>query len=221
MNLKKLKLNPNWVLIKIDDSNEYIKLKDFKLFLDVSFEPEKNAQTIGTVIRTSPIFYSRKNIGSNPWKVPMELQEGDRVIFHFMAAKAAIKEGRCLVEDGEKYIIIPYDRLFVALRGDDVIPLNGIILIEPEFTGLKSDFIYIPESTQQVSRIKGVVKYLGAIVDEYREYQNMGGDLDEVKVGDTVMFTDINAIPLQWEHHSVLKKTLYRMHRMDILCTVN
>lgn len=222
MNLETLKLNPNWVLLKIDNSNELIKLKNgVTLFLDTSFEPEKNAQTVGTVVRTAPLFYSRKSRShSNPWKVPMELKEGDIVIFHFMSAAAAFNEGRCFVENGEKYIIVNYDRLFVAMRSEEVIPLNGIILIEPETTGVTSSLIYIPEEFQQTSQTTGHVRYAGALVGDYIDYPDMS-DQDDIKPGDKVTFSEVNSIPLQYEFHSLLKKKLYRMHRMDLLCKIN
>lgn len=217
MNIEKLKLPNNWVCVSIDDSNEWINLPNGeKLKLDISYETEKHSQTVGKVVKICDnLFYHKKLIPSHPWKVPMELQEGDIAIFHFLSVSNSKKMGHVMDEDNKRYVFMPYSEIFCAIRDGKVVPVNGWILVEPEEKELPQTTFVIPEMAKGKSETRGTVLYAGAPVEDYKDY-DYGHD-PEVNVGDKITFKRLDAIPLQYEFHNLLGKTLYRMQRKDVL----
>lgn len=207
-------LTPGWILISFDNSNEKINCGGIELLLDTSFQETQNAQTIGTVVKIAPIYFNLKSSNSHPYDVPMELEIGDKIIFHFNTIAMAKKEGRWFEEKGVQYAYIRYENLFCALRGDKVIPLNGFIFVAPNEKELPNTIFEIPDIAKGDSEIMGVVKYAGSPVDRYKDFPDIGGD-PEVNVGNEVLFNKIESIPLQYALHSLLGN-LYRMHRKDV-----
>ena len=64
----------------------------------------------------------------------MELQIGDEVMFRYINRIAVVEDEMVFGRDemGERGImLVSYDELYLAIRGDEVILLNGWILVEP------------------------------------------------------------------------------------------
>lgn len=216
MNIEKIKVPNNWVCIETDNSNEYVKLGGEKIILDISYAPEQHSQTVGKVVKVCDhIHFSKKSHPSHPYDVPVELKEGDTVIFHFLAVRNAKNEGKQMTQDGKTYSFIPYSEIFCALRGDDVFPVNGWILVEPLEKELPKTSIILTDLSKGSSETHGIVKYIGAKVKDYKDFPNLGEDPD-VAVGDKIMFSKLDSIPLQYELHNSLGRLLYRMHRKDV-----
>ncbi len=211
-----------WVVVQIDDSNEWIKIGEtgHKLWLDVSFEPERMAQTKGTVVvRCEDVSYR------SPYKgIPVEIMDGDEVVFHYLCVKDAMLNSRSFVEteDGEqfKYVCIPYENLFQAKRDDRIIALNGFVLIEPfeekateyEYDPNHEDFREIKKKTRTKSITRGIVKYVGCEVPAYRDYPDMDDEGYDLNPGDVVAFKPEEALPLKFVFDD--NKLLYRSHRI-------
>lgn len=209
-----MKIPYNWVYIKPDLTNEIVLPSGHTLFLDTRFEEQGHAPTYGTVIQApEALRFSRDaSVESVQFDVPMEIQVGDKVIFHFNSLGIAQEQGR-VFEEG---FMVRYDSLFVAIRGEQVIPLNGNIIVEPESAVIRSN-LFIPAIAKKKAKQVGRVLYTGSEVKDYRF------DVDAfdvpVEVNDRVLFIHYNAVPLQHfpELHGKLKKTiLYRMQRKDI-----
>lgn len=216
MNIEKIKVPNNWICIETDDSNEYVKLGNEKIIIDTSYAPEQHSQTVGKVVKVCDhIFFSSKSHPSHPYDVPVELKEGDTVIIHFLAVRNAKSEGKQMIVDGKKYSFIPYSEVFCALRGDDVFPVNGWILVEPIEKELPKTSIILTELSKGKSETHGYVRYMGAKVKRYKDHPQLGEDPD-VNIGDKVMFSKLDSIPLQYELHNKLGKLLYRMQRKDV-----
>jgi co-chaperonin GroES (HSP10) len=217
MNIEKIKVPNNWICVQSDDSNEYVTIGKEKIKLDISFAPEQHSQTVGKVVKVCDnIHFSKKFHPSHPWDVPVEIQEGDTVIFHFLALKNAKGEGKTFTENGVRYSFIPYSEVFCALRGDEVHPVNGWILVEPFEKELPKTSIILTELSKGKSEERGVVRYAGAKVMGYKDHPQLGED-PEVNIGDSVVFSKLDSIPLQYELHNKLGKLLYRMQRKDVL----
>lgn len=211
---------PNWVLVEVDDSNKYLKLGDNKILIDTTFEPERRAQIEGTVIDFGSLFFKQDDPNSTDFDVPMELQKGDKVLFHFLAVNDAIAKGRWDIVDGKKLLFIPYDRIFVAIREKKLVPLNGWLFIKPKVEETTSSSIIIPDMARtSVSKTRGTVEYIGCTVNAYRNYPEQSDYGCDVNIGDEVLFNDADAVPL----HDSLQQLLigyYRIHRIDILSVV-
>lgn len=221
--IEKVKLPNNWVCIKVDDSNEWVNLGKEKIKLDVTFEKEKHAQTVGTVVNVCEnIFFSQKSVPSHPWDVPIEIQPGDTVVFHYLTLKNAKDDGKIDHVDGVQYAFIPYADIFCAVRGGEILPVNGWVFVEPE-KDVPNTFLSVPDIAKKDSEITGTILYAGAKAMAYHGKESQGAwvwEDPDVSVGDKVFFNSTDAIPLQYEFHSITGKKLYRMRRKDILAVL-
>lgn len=221
MNIEKIQVPANWVCVEIDDSNEFVKLGDEKIKLDTTFEPEKNAQTVGRLVKVcSHLTFNPTSSTTHDYDVDIEVVKGDTVVFHFMTVLAARKHGKTFTQDGKEYVFMPYERLFVALRDGEVLPLNGIILVEP-LEEVPSTSLAVPEIAIKNSKTTGIVRYAGMKCRGYAGIHKDFGEDPDVPVGSKILFKTQEAIPLQYEFHSIISKNLYRMHRKDVLAIIN
>lgn len=148
--IKNLTIPHTYVLVKMMRSNDEIFIGDFKAWLNTNFEQEKHQSVFGEVVKVPEnLFFlgsadqARYNPKCMPWECEMELQVGDKVVIDYIEAQTAMGEGhnnkanpRFLVDysrqDKEWYCFIPYQHCLVAVRDEEIIPLNGNILAEPE-----------------------------------------------------------------------------------------
>jgi len=121
-----------------------------------------------------------------------------------------------------------YDDIYVAIRGEEIIPINGTVLVEACDTTVEEDVqqalrsgLHLPDTVlKEKSEIYGVVKHLGTPLRGYlRADPDLTEVYDEVNVGDQVVFHHVRAIELQYSLHQILEKgkVIYRMRRKDIL----
>ncbi len=223
------------ILIRLDAENDHIKLKGgMTLYIDNTYDPEKHATVSGTVFGLpSHLSYTGKPNQGMPWLTDMELREGDRVICYYLAIINAFKpeQMRFFVKDNDRYVFIPYSSIFVAMRGDEVIPINGYCLVEPcedpfvadtkkrlEKIGLE----LVTLDTKSNTNVSfGVVRYMGKPNREYIDEGNTDEGV-EVKVGDTVVLRKVSDIPLQYPLHQKFDggKTFWRVQRRKILAVL-
>ena len=217
-----MKLLFNNVLVKFDEPNDHIKVGDVELQIDTSYNPMQHAITTGTVIGLpSRLIFDRKEPSKTMlYDTDMELRVGDRIIFEYLAYGEAVKNDP--IDGG---YCIRYDEVLVAIRGEQVIPVNGIVLIEPidisetEEVKEMSKFLVVPDYVKtQKSESRGVVRHVGSPLRGYAmDTSNSIHEADDLHVGDKVYFNSNYAIPLQYEMHRIFDKVLYRMRRKDIL----
>lgn len=220
----------NYVLVRLDKDNDLIKLKNgVELYVDTTFEPEKHATVTGIVcgLPQKLLYTGIPNLGM-PWKTPIELKFGDRVVMYYLSVVNALRPEtlRAVVIEGEKYIWIQYQNIFAAVREGLIVPVNGYCLIEPCDS---------PEITAQDDRMKkvgltmfrsdkksltgvvyGKVKYLGRPNDAY-----VDGHTDEgvnINPGDTVVMKKITDLPLEYDMHANIDggKRYWRVQRRYI-----
>jgi len=217
-----MKLLFNNVLVKFDEPNDHIKVGDVELQIDTSYNPMQHAITTGTVIGLpSRLIFDRKEPAKTMlYDTDMELRVGDRIIFEYLAYGEAVKNDP--IDGG---YCIRYDEVLVAIRGEQVIPVNGIVLIEPidisetEEVKEMSKFLVVPDYVKsQKSESRGIVRHVGSPLRGYAmDTSNSIHEADDLHVGDKVYFNSNYAIPLQYEMHRIFDKVLYRMRRKDIL----
>jgi co-chaperonin GroES (HSP10) len=217
-----MKLLFNSVLVKFDSPNDHIKVGGVDIQIDTSFNPMQHTITSGEVIGLPSrlIFNPDDPAKTMLYDTDMELKVGDRIIFDYLAYNEAIKNDP--IDGGH---VIRYDEVLVALRGDDIIPVNGIVLVEPiditetEEVKQMSAFLEVPDYVKkQKSETRGVVRYVGTPLRAYAmDTSRTIYESDDLHVGDKVYFDASYAIPLQYDMHRLIDKTLYRMRRKDIL----
>jgi hypothetical protein len=204
----------NFVMIRLDKDNDLIKLKNgTELYIDTSFESEKHATVTGIVygLPKRLSYTGIPNIGM-PWKTPLELKMGDRVVIYYLAVVNALRPEmmRAVVEDGQKYIWTQYQNIFAAVRDGQIVPINGYCLIEPcdspeisaqdkrmEKVGLT---MYRSDKKSLTGVVYGKVKYLGRPNEAY-----VDGHTDEgvaINPGDTVVMKKISDLPLEYDLHA-------------------
>tara|TARA_R110000868_G_scaffold360225_1_gene622261 strand:- start:3597 stop:4283 length:687 start_codon:yes stop_codon:yes gene_type:complete len=216
-----MKIPYNYVGIKPFPADE-IRLKSgHTLFIDVRFEEQRQAQVVGEVV----LLPQELRFSTDPEKASLEfdtdneLQLGDTVVFNYLAATAAKKDGHIL--DGG-VILVPYDRLYSAIRGEEIICLNGIVLVEPEQERYNT-ILELPQSMRKNVKCIGKVIHSGKPTRGSRSEHKVKGRTSpdmEIPKGAKVVFHWTNAIPVQPEHEmkgAITKdKMLYRMRPSDI-----
>lgn len=232
-----MKLLRNYVLIKPDATNTFTLSTGNDLYFDNRFEEQKAAPQSGTVIAVPEKLTFSHNPGENSldYQTDMELIVGDRVIFNYNAKAEAMAMGMVLGDD----FFVRYDMIYVAVRDESVICVNGTVIVEPENEEFRTK-LFLPEYLRnKVKKTTGIVKYASKTphhAERFKPELNtlsapMYVDENEfkpmkryVKPGDRVLFHFSNAIPLQhyYELHGVLSKTmLYRMKHTDIECVMS
>lgn len=118
-------------------------------------------------------------------------------------------------------VCIPYDKIYVAIRGGEIICINGNILVEPE-EEVVNTFLEVPDNAKVKSKQLGRVVHAGKPNRQYRAYViNFGiksGD-DPVKPGDRILFNWNDAIPIQPNAElrgEISRGMLYRMQHKDV-----
>ena len=180
----------NWVLIKPNRGEDEIVLNkgehnEMKFYIDFRFDPTKHAPTVGEVVRVpEKLYYSRSNSNSTEWLTDMELREGDTVLYSYLSASIALgmeqntyghtyEDKRIVTVEGDDniYILVKYDKIYVAKRNEDVIPVNGYMLIEPLERKSIDTFLHLPDIVKEANKdssMYGVVRYKGSRIEEYR-----------------------------------------------------
>ncbi|NBP05186.1 MAG: hypothetical protein EBV15_03040 [Bacteroidetes bacterium] len=127
---------------------------------------------------------------------------------------------------GDGAIALPYDSIYAAIRNDQVICINGFILVEPEKERIVTD-LFVPDNAQDLSKQIGTVVYAGTPNRGYKIDVLVNGYTspdDPVSVGDRVMFNWNDAIPVQpnAELRGEIKRgMLYRMQHKDVHAVVD
>lgn len=223
--LAKIRPLNNFILVKTTRENDEWEGKSgIKLKIDTSFEVEKHAVTTGEIIAVpSEIKYKDPDpcaMYPLDYNVEGDIQVGDKIFFNYLCTSNPPPNSHFKVDDDE-YFFIPYSEVKCVERKGVPIPANGYVIVEPlEEASFDSEIILQPFKKGDSER-RGTVRFLGELVKQYRAFKsrNIGSDVDELKVGDVVLFKDIEAIPLEYSLHAVFQgegKTFYKMHRKDI-----
>lgn len=185
----------------------------------------KNAVTFGTVIAFTGLDYREEHRSDYDldFDTEPELEVGDQIIWDYKEYHEAERNKRINFEDMTAFI--HYSKVYVRIRGGEVTPVNGYLLVEPLNEVKKSAL-----ELDKISETRGVIRYAGSPV-HYRQhiYQETDDEFAPVlpprgteidvrmpTVGDIVIFKDYNARDVQDWIHNVLGKRFYAMQRRDV-----
>lgn len=105
-----------------------------------------------------------------------------------------------------------------------IICLNGFVLIEPIDDVFHKPYTNILVIPKRADKYFGIVRYIGSCNRGYRDSHKQfhGPDIDNIKVGETVVMDNVCDIPLEYPLHARLEgsKIFYRVQRRYILGSV-
>lgn len=220
--IRSMKLVPNRVLIKPTLSQNHLSIAGMSLQVDKRFANEKHACVTGTIVNFSPYLFHEKM----PWHTQLEIAVGDFCIYSYESAMYAIDplHGRIFEDEkGEIYYLIDYEDIFTVRRGEQIIPVNGYILVSPVSETLQTNFSIPSHLASSESTRYGIVEYVGTRNECYYAGTKKRTDTydfkEEVKKGDMVVFSQWSDLPLEFGVHRSLEenKSFFRMQRRDIL----
>ncbi len=119
----------NMVLIKPTLGQKEVMIGDIKFQLDTSYEEEIHAPVTGTVVAVPySIFMARKGFPGMWWDVDMEIEVGDYAIYDYLQATTALDPAyaQAMTCEGELYLLIPYEGIFVVRRQRWQVDLRSI-----------------------------------------------------------------------------------------------
>ncbi len=185
------------------------------LQLVTHWESYMHVETSGTVVDVCQTLSKDYMYGT-----AVEVKPGDRVIFHYLAIKRD-RDGQKITHHkkiGNDYII-KYSDIFCIVRGDDIIPVNGFVILEGEPEEFKSNLIIPDYLKKKRSKVVCTIRHIGSCVsynnvnkDHSMDFED---DTDEFEVGQKVVIPSWGAIPLMVQEHSILgqDKIYYRSQR--------
>lgn len=224
-----MKILHNTVMVRFDrDNDELLLSTGDKLKLVTAWEPMMHAVTSGVVTHVPErlIFDRDRPESSMLYDTDMELKPGDRVIFDFKVEEHVRK-----LDPIDGAYPLRYDDIFVAIRGEQIIPINGIILIEACDTTAEEDVqqvlstgLHLPDTViKEKSERYGIIRHIGSPLRGYLHGpEELTEADDEVHVGDKIVFHPVYAIELQYSLHQIIErgKTMYRMRRKDVFAVL-
>lgn len=222
-----MKVMNNFVLVKPNMDTDTIELGNIKEFhIDTTYEVEKHAPTEGEVISVPDhlVFNMKPQALSVEFDVDMELKKGDKVYFHYLTHENCKIEGRLLEdEDGNALYLIPYDQIFISVREEKIIPINGWLLVEPIIGDkVKSDVLEIPDTLKKKGSINlAKVVHVSTPIRKYRRFPQES-DCNTIKPGDVVAYSRHSDLPVQYAYYNSLesKKEYRRMQRRDTFAII-
>lgn len=224
----------NQVLIKITRSTDEIEYKSLKIKYVNSYDHYRNAVVTGEIVAVP----TELQFGPTMMTAltELEIKKGDIVWYKYMAYVNAMPgENQDIVKyyttpnDEAYYILVDYQSLILAKRGEDVIPLNSYLIIEP-LPGediWKSDVLEQAVTTKEFykySQTFGIVKYAGTPVIKYWKDQYIPDD-SNINIGDIVAVDVACDTPFEVDIHRTFErenqKPYWRVLRRDILGVVS
>ena len=220
----------NHVLLQVEHFfSDSIKLSGGQvLYIDTTTQNPRYATTQGTVIEVpeSLVCCRRNNQHSLEWETRCELLPGDRVWFQYDAIITALKDKALhFIKEDKLHILVNYRWMYVARRGEQVIPLNGYCLCEPvyadeypELIPMKFKHLIVDQHTRLANLVR--VKYLAEPNTKYQE--KVYSDDISIQVGDLVRTDKHCDIPLEYDLYRSFdeKNEIYRIQRRNMTAVI-
>ncbi len=178
----------NFVLLGNPTSTEKIG----GLFIDTTYKPEDHVEIINEVIAVPD------HLKFNEWETEMQLKVGDKVWVNYLS----IIKGERVQVGGEVYVLVPYEKIILTKRGDDLVMLNGYVLIEPVLEETQqSGIIILLKKAKQASQ-RGYVRHMGIPNKRYTDEAHT--DEIDIKLGDMVGLKHGYNSKLESSYHQII-----------------
>lgn len=195
--ISNVKMVNNSVLVEVE-SFLYDKIKTdsgLEIFADNSYQISHYAVRSGVVVKQVEklTFWDEDKNSGLSWKTKLQTAIGDLVWMLGMASYS----GEKLLSKGRKYVIVSYSDLYIAKRGDEIIPLNGNVLLSPILRVSKA----LSFEKKYICPDWAIVAYKGENNTEY-EFDYRADD-ENIKQGQKVCISGL--IPRRLEIEPFLK----------------
>jgi len=212
---------PNkWLKVQLIEND--VTIGDMKIYIDHTFEPQDHVSCRGVVtVVPGKLPFDREDSHSMEWKTKVEIEVGDTVWMDYHAVLLALGKSFDEAQESEEPlydddgIYIKYQDLFMAMRGNDFIMLNGYVLVELEAQKMPSTSLIIHDRIKNLkSKRIGRVVRVGNKNLEYLHENYVDGD---VSVGDHVVFMDYANRKLEQDLHKTLGENIHAVQGRFIL----
>lgn len=190
-----------------------------RIWIDCTYNVGQHAPVFCEVIKVP----KRLDPKRMEWETDMELQVGDKVVASYMSISNALALEHESVDDDmivcgkDIYCYIEYEYLYVAKRGDEIIPLNGYVLCEPVTKNVNELDGLIRIDKEDMSEHFARVKYVGSELRSYKspDLKEFSDSKAPVKEGDLIAFDRACDIPIEFGMHAEMMggKTFFRIQR--------
>lgn len=223
----------NKVLIKIPEGNKSINLSDGTVIkIDISFTPGKHVDVFGEIAAIPDRLLTYKNHKSDienvlDYETDIDIRMGDKVFFDYLSALLSLgykanpnneenedTDTMFVVVNNLLFMFIDYQYLYVAIRNESIIMLNGYILVEPVE---KVNVYSFSLPGQMDDAYSGIVRYTG---NPNKSYMNKKySDTLDIEIGDKIIFRKYNNQLLENPIHSAFPEyhRLYKMQRRQVV----
>lgn len=223
---KHIKTTNTYVLVRIDHDNSSIKFgKNGELVVDPALDPAKHVPVYGTVACVPDrLLYgtdkTRRELTSNSmeWETDIEIKKGDTVYFVYLAMIMALgsylqdkmdihEQSKLFFEfedDPAIYVLLLYSDLYFAIRNDNIIMLNGYVMVKHldkqyEYSTLTRTEKMLEEKEKNT----GLVVRTGSVCK--RHYKSKKVDCVNISVGDIIIFRKFTNIYFESQLHSTFR----------------
>jgi hypothetical protein len=190
------------------------------MYVNTIFEKGMHAPVGGTVLRVPEVLEYDPRSPILDFDVDMEVREGDFITVEFHEVFSAIENSeqrRVKVGDTE-CLLVRYDRLIGARRGEEVIPLNGYIFAEALPAELRSEFEILELKKKQHHGNAAIVRHVGQKVRRYYWNRDIGADTLDLNPGDKIYFINYADVMVEHEYHrKMFDVKMFKIHRKHII----
>lgn len=174
------------------------------LLIDTSYKPEDHVEIINEVIAVPG------TAKCSEWETDMQLQVGDKV----WVSRLTIMKAEKIYVGEITYLKVPYESIILAKRGEEIIMLNGYVLLEPiQKAKIKSDLIILAPSKEE-HQDRGIVRYMGIPNKRYTD-ETQSDDCD-ISIGDRVLLGRKYNPKLESSYHENIGNYLVAQRRYVI-----
>lgn len=160
------------------------------------------------------------------YDVPMEVSEGDKIMFFYRNQIDAYQSGAVIDTEVGVAILMKYDLLYAIVKGEDELyPLNGYLFLEKQT--LKEELqtkagIHLLEKEHMGMKFKkkvtiGKIKEVGCTVAGYAEFINApADDCRKLEPGEYLYYDGRMSRNLQFNLHQTFATPRVVVHRKDV-----
>lgn len=225
--LDNIKLINNSVLVRpvVDTRKKRLGNTDITLEIDVDFDEDAHSRRVVEVVRTPNKLCFVKNTRSRvsmQWETEIEVLKGDIVWVRSLATIGNDQTNLTMfICEGDTYYLIKYQDFVVAKRGDEVICLNGYLLVHPnrdDYSEYK--YVYVPESIKKDAAVETwIIKYSGNPNKNYRQGAKEDFSDELVLNQEVCLSKKRHPYPLENTLHSLFdgKEEYFFIQRADIV----
>lgn len=207
----------NWVLLRPLQDNSKIKTESgVELYMDTDYKPENHAKVLCEVLAIPKqlIYNKKRKEYSMEWKTEMNVKIGEKVIINYLKSLDAEKYNHFVV-NGEKLYLVPYSSLYLAMRNNQIIMLNGYMLMEQISKKSKFGSILAPNEYEfKKGNRRAIVRYMHEPNLEYIYQSHVDDDI--MSEGDQVILSYGFNRKAENELHKILDKDYLVVQRYQI-----